>query len=156
VIRRRQRDDRGAAAVEFALVLLPLMYIVSAIITFGWLFTQDLAIGNAAWQTARYSVVENRTCADVEKEALDAAKPLVTLVNNDTHVIIKRGVEGTTPTEVCAGALDTTKKPCENAPDKTNIYVTLEHPGTVLIPVFPGMGDTLNLDGKGVFRCEWS
>lgn len=34
----RRRDDQGAAAVEFALVMLPLLYLVFGIIQFGFYF----------------------------------------------------------------------------------------------------------------------
>jgi Flp pilus assembly protein TadG len=35
---RQRRDDSGAAAVEFALVMIPLLYIVFGIIQYGWYF----------------------------------------------------------------------------------------------------------------------
>jgi Flp pilus assembly protein TadG len=35
---RRRRDENGAAAVEFALIMIPLLYIVFGIIQYGWYF----------------------------------------------------------------------------------------------------------------------
>ena len=66
-----------------------LLMLVFAIISFGFLFAQNLALDNAARQTARYGVVENRTCADVIAQAKDAASPLVTL--STSSVVVTRG-----------------------------------------------------------------
>jgi Flp pilus assembly protein TadG len=53
---RRERGQRGAAAVEFALVLLPLLYLVFGMIQYGWYFyamqSGSSAVGNAARQVA--------------------------------------------------------------------------------------------------------
>jgi Flp pilus assembly protein TadG len=53
---RRARGQRGAAAVEFALVLLPLLYLVFGLIQYGWYFyamqAGSSAVGNAARQVA--------------------------------------------------------------------------------------------------------
>ena len=54
---RRVRGERGAAAVEFALVLLPLCLILLGIIEFGWIFNQQISLSNAAREAARYYVV---------------------------------------------------------------------------------------------------
>jgi Flp pilus assembly protein TadG len=56
-----------------------LLMILFAIITFGFLLAQKLAIENAARQAARYGAVENRTCDEVIAEATSAAQPLVDL-----------------------------------------------------------------------------
>lgn len=57
---RRCRDERGAAAVEFAivasLVLLPLFY---AILQVGWLFHAWTAMEGGAREGARYMAVHN-------------------------------------------------------------------------------------------------
>jgi hypothetical protein len=53
---RRERGQRGAAAVEFALVLLPLLYLVFGMIQYGWYFyamqSGSSAVGSAARQVA--------------------------------------------------------------------------------------------------------
>ena len=154
--RRRYRHGRrgqdGAAAVEFALVAPILLILVFAIISFGFLFAQDLALNNAARQTARYGAVENRTCADVQAEALSAASPLVNMSKSGSVISVTRGIAGTTPTAICATGAEL---PCKGSTDKANIYVTLKFTADVLLPVVPGMGSTQVLEGEGVFRCEW-
>jgi Flp pilus assembly protein TadG len=49
---RRRREQRGAAAVEFALVLIPMLYLIFGVIQYGWYFyamqSGSAAVGNAA------------------------------------------------------------------------------------------------------------
>ena len=144
--RLRRRTDHGAAAVEFALVVPMLLMILFAIITFGFLFAQKLAIENTARQAARYGAVENRTCADVVAEATFAGQPLVDLATGT--ITVTRGPAGS-PGSPCSG------EPCKGSGDMDNVTVTITYPGKVLIPVFPGMGNTLTLTAEAVFRCEW-
>jgi Flp pilus assembly protein TadG len=147
---QRRRDDRGAAAVEFALVVPILLLLVFAIITFGFLFAQDLALGNSARQTARYGVIKGRDCAAIKAEAIESSKPLVTLTASD--VTITRGTTAASATSVCAAD---DEQPCEGSSSGDNIYVGIDFTADVLIPVVPGMGNTMDLDGEGVFRCEF-
>jgi Flp pilus assembly protein TadG len=126
-----------------------LLLLVFAIISFGFLFAQNLALGNAARQAARYGVIEDRTCSDLINQAISAAGPLVTLTASD--VVVKRGTDAS-QTTICSADTD---EPCDGSGTQDNIYVTLNYRANVLIPVVPGMGSTMNLDGEGVFRCEW-
>lgn len=55
---KRLRNEKGQSLVEFALVLPILLLVVFAIIDFGWLFFNKLAIENGAREGARYAAVE--------------------------------------------------------------------------------------------------
>ena len=55
--RRRRRDESGATAVEFALVLPLLFLVLFGIIDFGWAFGQNLDLKHAAREGARLAVV---------------------------------------------------------------------------------------------------
>lgn len=61
ITRPRRRDDEGAAAVEFALVLPILLLIIFAIIDFGRMFNAQLVVNDAARETARAAAVLNDT-----------------------------------------------------------------------------------------------
>ena len=50
---RRRRGERGGAAVEFALLVLPLMLVLLGILDYGFYFFVDLVATNAAREGAR-------------------------------------------------------------------------------------------------------
>lgn len=52
-----ERDDRGAVAVEFALVLPVLMTIVLGVVTGGMVLNRQLSVSHAAREAARYGAV---------------------------------------------------------------------------------------------------
>ncbi|WP_257866206.1 TadE family protein [Nocardioides marmotae] len=54
--RRARRGDRGAAAVELALVVTPLLYILFGTIAYGYMFSFRQALSQAAAEAARASV----------------------------------------------------------------------------------------------------
>src|SRR5919202_6853278 len=57
--RRSGRPDTGAAAVEFALVSMPLLLILFGIIDYGIWFSDSISARQAVRDAARRAVVEN-------------------------------------------------------------------------------------------------
>lgn len=55
---RRRRDDRGASAVEFALLVLPLTLLVFGIIAFGIMLSFRQTLSQAATEGARAAAVQ--------------------------------------------------------------------------------------------------
>jgi Flp pilus assembly protein TadG len=71
-------SERGAAAVEFALILPILLSVVFGIVEFGWAFGQQVSLGNAAREAARTMAIHWAE-SDAETEAISeglAAAPL--------------------------------------------------------------------------------
>ncbi|MFC6288463.1 TadE/TadG family type IV pilus assembly protein [Nocardioides sp. GCM10027113] len=62
---RREGRERGAAATEFALVVVPFLLLVFGSIEFGWAINKDVLVNNAAREGAREGSL-NPTAADVE------------------------------------------------------------------------------------------
>jgi Flp pilus assembly protein TadG len=62
--RRRARDDRGSSAVEFALVMTPLLMIVFGIIQYGLYFWAMQGGADAGRQAARLAAVGNPASCD--------------------------------------------------------------------------------------------
>jgi Flp pilus assembly protein TadG len=138
----RRRDDRGAAALEFALVVVPLMLILGGIVNFGVLFSQKLALDNAVRQAARAAVVDTSSTA-VANEAVTAF--------NDTA--IARGGVSPTISIVSTQATNT----CEGSDFGDRITVTGNFQATFLFPwVVPGVPSSVNLKSDGKFQCEFS
>lgn len=62
-IDKDRRTDRGASAVEFALVMVPLLLVIAGIVNFGLVFAQQLALDNSVRAGARAGVVDRGTAA---------------------------------------------------------------------------------------------
>lgn len=70
--RRRWGSERGAAAVEFALILPILVLILFGVIEFGGVYNAQLMVTSAAREAAR-SMALHGVVADAEAVAVDAA-----------------------------------------------------------------------------------
>lgn len=152
-VRGSPQPDRGASAVELALVMPIFLILVFAIVAFGILFAQKLSLGNSARQAARYGVVANRTCADVVNQARDSMDGTINLAPSSVQVSVKRGQSSATASSVCASDSATTK-PCEGAANNDSLFVTTSYTSTFLIPLAVSKDDML-ISGTGVFRCEF-
>ena len=62
ILKRFGRDDRGAAAVEFALIMLPLLYLIFGIVQYGMYFYATQTGTSAVGEAARRLTVGN--CQD--------------------------------------------------------------------------------------------
>jgi Flp pilus assembly protein TadG len=136
--------------VEFAIVAPILIILVFGVISFGIVFGQQLALGNAAREASRYGVVEGRTCAQVSTAAQDAANTIGMSGANVT-VSVKRGATEAAATGVCATP---TANPCKGASVGDSLYVELGFTSKMVIPLVTNKDVALKSDG--VFRCEYS
>jgi Flp pilus assembly protein TadG len=75
-----RRDDRGAAAVEFALILPLLVMLIVGMIQFGFVFNAYITVTHAAREGARMAAVNAFSVAAVKGEMvpLDTSKVSVT------------------------------------------------------------------------------
>lgn len=129
---RAERPDRGAAAVEFALVLPLLLLVVFGLVDFGRALNEQILLGRAAQQGARAAALRQ---TDTVARTQAAARPLVNV--------------GVAITACPAGTV--------TSADAT---VVATHPFTFITPVdafvsmFGGdLGTGLTLTGRGVMRC---
>jgi len=141
--RTRDRSERGASAVEFALVVPFLILLIIGMVNFGVVLSQQLSLSNAARQAARFAVVAGPTCTDVETQARNALGAPGMPASGPAIVINGGGC----PTP-CAGSA---------ARVDQNVAVELNYTSTWVVPFpIPGFGSGINLQGRGTFRCEFS
>ena len=120
----RTRRERGAAAVEFALVLPLVVTCIMAIIEGGSRYTNQT-------QASHYAAVAARDLA------IDPAKSAATQVN------ALKAIDNNTRTYTVA-----TDKTCSSTSDTVKVTVTAS------IPSPSGMFGTYSVNGVGVARCE--
>jgi Flp pilus assembly protein TadG len=95
---RGRRDERGAVAVEFALVTPLLLLLVFGIIDFGWMMNRDMLVGNASRDGARVASLGGtfaQTCTAVKTELSQAGVSVPSSCNtsNATTTIYITGAD---------------------------------------------------------------
>lgn len=139
----RRRGDRGAAAVEFALVFPILLLVFLGIVNFGFVLAQQVSLNNGARQAARFAVVDGPTCADVIAEFKEGAQ-----------TIGMPQAQVPTPTvSGCGGG--GAAKPCAGSNPGDNVVVTFARTAPVVVPIFP-FPSTFTTTGEATMRCEFS
>jgi Flp pilus assembly protein TadG len=145
---KRGKTERGAAALEFALVMPLLLLLLFGIIGFGIVFAQNLALGNAARQAARFGVVEGNTCAQIKQMAVDEA---ISVGMDGPTEIDTADVTVTVNGVACSG----TTQPCKSSAVGASVRVLVPFTSELLIPI-AGFPDSVDIEGEGEFRCEFS
>ena len=124
------RNERGAAAVEFALVLPLLVLLVAGIADFGRAYYLQTTLSGAAREGVRAMALKNDQGA--ARTAAKVAAGDLTL--SDAQISVSPGT--------CA---------CLSTSTATvTATVTISYSTTYVSQLF---GTTLNLKGKGVMRC---
>jgi Flp pilus assembly protein TadG len=154
------RHERGAAAVEFALVttqvLLPILF---GIISYGLVFAAQLSINAAARDAARAGVVQPLngtalTCQQIADRARDGSAT-VGLTTRNVAVTVT-GPTGAS-CSVAAGSSTYSGSPaaqmCQNAPSGGQVNVNLTYAPSSPTPFVP-LPSSLGSNGK--FQCEYS
>jgi Flp pilus assembly protein TadG len=129
-----QRDERGAAAVEFAILLPVLMLILFGIVEFGMIMYSREVITNASREGARAGIVQ--------ATAKPTAGAIQTVV---TNYLTGTGINPSAVTINIAGAGLT-------APN--TLMVTVTYPYNFFAPGILGLGNSINLTGQTVMRHE--
>jgi Flp pilus assembly protein TadG len=138
-MQRRVREDRGAAAVEFALVVPLLLVLVFGIVSFGFMLSFRQALSQAASEGARAAAVQLDTTARSADATAAVTDALAGLGVTCTSGVL---YDGASPAGTCvvgpAGA-------CDSAPTRDCVTVTLtyryaDHPK---VPSFPLVGSMM-------------
>lgn len=130
VVVLRRTAERGAAAVEFALVLPVLLVLVLGIAEFGRVFNVQTMLSQAAREGARSMALSNSTTS--ARSAVKNAAPTLNLT--DSQIMVAPAACPTSSTTAV-----------------TNASVTVTYHVGFLTTLF---GSGLNVTGKGVMRCN--
>lgn len=125
------RNERGAAAVEFALVLPLLVLLVAGIANFGRAYYLQATLSGAAREGVRVMALKND--AGLARTAVRSAAGSVTLTDAQISVAVS-------PVGPCLST----------ATSQPNATVTITYTTAVVSKLF---GTTITLRGKGVMRC---
>ena len=124
--RRRwvRRSESGAAAVEFALVILPLVFILYGLIAFGMMFALKQSMTNAA--------------SDAARSAIGATDPVATAKATVAQRLDWLGGKYNPATDITVPA----PTACPGDPSHQCITVTINYPydARPLVPHAPGLG----------------
>lgn len=167
--RRPRKDERGAAAVEFALVAPILLILLFGVIRFGFVMSEKATVANAAREGVRFGSVNlyaavagtPRTCSDVVAKARANAKTLG-MSPADLAVTVKRGDSPATATTRCSAAANSASvsgpnvgdEPCKNAASTDMLYVVTTFSTSLNIPMVST--PPIVLSTTGAARCEYS
>jgi Flp pilus assembly protein TadG len=135
-MRRRAacNGERGAAAVEFALVLPLLILLIFGIVAFSIAYNNKQALHAAAREGARLASLPTTTETEIEDRVTSSLEGVVT---------------SSTPIIAIDPDID---QPCLDRTGET-VEVSVSADVNVNIPLWPG-SSTVTMTGKGEFRCE--
>lgn len=125
---RSSHGERGAAAIEFALVLPILLLLILGIFEFGRVFSIQVSLSNAAREGARVMAIQDDQAA--ARSAAIAAAP------------------GVSPA-IGAGQIAISPASCAGVENGT-VQVTISYPVALMTGWF---GASLPLEGRGVMVC---
>ena len=134
--KRTVRDDRGAAAVEFALLLPVLLVLVCGLIDFGRLFFTQITLTDAAREGVRVLALEGAAGSGYTTDQADA--------------------DATTRAQLAAGGVSgtVTVSPgtCSEG-DPVTLTVSVPFDFITPLPDLAGLTGIGTVTGTGVMRC---
>ncbi len=172
---RTMASDRGASAVEFALVVPLVLMIVFGTINFGFVFSQQSTLNNGVREGARRAVVNdpfNGASATANPRKCDGIitsikNQLSGLGLNPANVQVKVTQDGWSNANSCGATFQPTtfggaaaNIPCVgsfNTATNTARGIIVEVRYVSALPVaFPPFPTSLTLNSKAVYRCEFN
>ncbi len=145
---RRSRNQSGAVAVEFALIMPILFMIVFGIIEFGYMLNRDMIVGNASRDGARvaslngsYSEIRSSVTTQLAASGIPTTAPTTTIT-----IDCKKADD--TPCYATSATYDTLAEPGATA------IVTVRYVHSWITPGLAFLGDTLALEQVTHMRVE--
>jgi Flp pilus assembly protein TadG len=156
-MRIKSASQKGAAMVEFALILIPLLILTFGLIEFGLLMYNQQVLTNATREGARLGIIQ-RASPITEGEIRAAVKKYA-----DTHLVSFSGPISTDTItarnfRVVAGTTGCGTTPngneCVDFGDCLTVTATRTYTFLVVDNFIPGLGNTKTLTSQAVMKCE--
>ncbi len=156
--------EDGAAAVEFALIVIPLLLVVFGIINFGLIFASQISLNSAARDAARAGVVQplsgtGMTCAQIANLARESAG---TIGAPKTNIAVTVTGPGSSPKSCSlpAGSSTVTGNAtatlCTASSAVTSPQLTVLLTNAYVSPVGLVPPGSLTQTATGRFQCEYT
>jgi Flp pilus assembly protein TadG len=157
---RRQRGERGAAAVEFALVVPLLLTIVFGLFTTGMTFSDHLSATNAVREGARYGAASDIAASTWTQSVKDRVK----------QVYFNAGAAAPTDDQICVRLIksdgstyvESTSTSCGAAPTapatmaagSCAVMVWMQRPAKITLLLVPALNLTVRGDSVAFYGRE--
>ena len=146
--------DRGAAAVEFAIVLVVLLLIIFAIIDFGRLLFAWQSMKAASREGARVGVVGTNTGAAIWNKAQESGSTAASLAGG-VLVVTAQAQGDTAPTTLSS---TTSRDFCTTAGNSLTVNASTDFrwftPTMPLLGLIVGPANVPRVDASTTMRCE--
>ena len=153
-------SQKGAALVEFAFILIPLLILTFGLIEFGFLMYNQQVLTNATREGARLGIVQRSpsriTYAEIQTAVRNYAdKYLITFASSRPNVNAGTAnfpvITGTTDCGTTSNGVNTI---CAAFGDCLTITATYPYTYIVIDNFIPGLGQTKTLTSQAVMKCE--
>jgi Flp pilus assembly pilin Flp len=157
----RRRDDRGASAVEFALVLPFLVLLLFGMITTGLAYSDHLSVTNAVREGARYGAAVDYSpnpsdWADSVRQRVEQVYFNAGDSIDDNQICVKLVKQGVSGAALVTGTDHGNQSECGSAPsapddmatDSCAVMVWVSKPQKIQLIVAPDL--TFNIGAKSV------
>ena len=140
----RRRDERGAAAVEFALVVPLLLMLLFGLITTGMTFSDHLAATNATREGSRYGAATNYTAATWAASVKERVRQVYfnagETVTDDQICVKMVTASGTTPVQSIGANCGTAPSaPSSMAAGTCAVLVWMQRPAEIELIAVPDL-----------------
>jgi Flp pilus assembly protein TadG len=156
------KDQQGAYAVEFAILMPVLLLLLFGIVDFGHCISMKQIMVNAAREGARYGTVY-QTDASGNRLLLNNLNPSIEnyIINTSAENGGKGGVglqsllaADANPVITKGGSACTESNPLSLAGEDLTITITAEKKWLVIGNLIPGLGNSITLTSTTNMRCE--
>ncbi len=156
---RRQRGERGASAVEFALVMPLLLMLLFGIISTGMTFSDHLAATNATREGARYGAATNMSepgwATSVKERVKQVYFNAGETVTDDQICVKLVTAAGATPAQSMGTSCGTAPSaPTSMAAGSCAVLVWMERPATIELIAFPALTFHIGAESVAFYSRE--